>query len=89
MKKQFLTLAILATVAVGGAFAGGAKVNSSSIDQGSPFNENGDCETPTAVSPFQTCEITPSLIQCTLQIGGNAYIYNPETESCTTPLYRQ
>jgi hypothetical protein len=87
--KKFLTIALLATVAVGAAYAGNVRMNLLSIDAGSPYNENGVCEDPTPVAPFQTCDVMPSLTQCTLQIGGDAYIYDAEKEGCVKPLYRQ
>nr|WP_121272545.1 hypothetical protein [Pedobacter schmidteae] len=87
MIKPLLTFVVIAIIAVGGAFANHEKA--ASIFEGSPYNDQGNCETPTPVMPGQTCDVTPSLIRCTLQIGGDAYIYNPETEACTKALYRQ
>lgn len=71
MKKQFLTIALLATVAVGAAFAGNANLSTVSITHGSPYNDNGNCETPTIVRPGQNCDVQPSLYRCTLLIGGD------------------
>lgn len=89
MKKQFLTIALLATVAVGAAFAGNANLSTVSITHGSPYNDNGNCETPTIVRPGQNCDVQPSLYRCTLLIGGDAYVENPETGLCTRALYQQ
>lgn len=76
MKKQLLTLALLATVAVGGAFAGNASKKISNVTR---YHETG--------SPAQCTEITCSDIEkpqlCTL--SSTLYLNN-NAGVCTNPV---
>lgn len=85
MKKQFLTLALLATVAVGGAFASNAKF----LSQGSPRNDSGSCSTPVNTQQ-PNCDPNNTGAQCTIVVSGStvpAYIQD-EDGKCTQPIFR-
>lgn len=90
MKKQFLTLALLATVAVGGAFAGSANSTATKffVTQGSPLNEEGECEEPTVIDDELNCSPSELGAQCTINGGTEAYTEDNITGFCTVPLNR-
>ena len=86
MKKQFLTFALLATVAVGGAFA--TNLHSRLVTEGSPLNTEEPCAEPQPIDGGLNCSPTFIGAQCTINGGTPAYVENPETGKCALELYR-
>lgn len=85
MKKQFLTLALLATVALGGAFAENANSKSLAIT-GGPQNF-----TPGAAgcSTSLPCNPTPNATPCIIEdVQYYTKTNQTSTGTCTVLLYR-
>lgn len=83
MKKQFLTLALLATVAVGGAFAGSVK---SPVSQGSHFSTSA-CTTPVDLIEDTCDDALVTGLQCTLEDSNPAFTSN-SLGTCQKPIFR-
>ncbi|MBB5440106.1 hypothetical protein HDC92_003804 [Pedobacter sp. AK017] len=75
----------MAIVAVGSVFAT-AKRTGTTL-QGSPYNDQGACATPSNLTG--TCDVNYTTNACQLWSGGDAFIQNEETGFCTVALYRQ
>ena len=84
MKKQFFTFMIAAVCMAGSVFA---FAKPATVLQGSPYNDQGNCTTPTNL--IGTCDVNYTGNACQLLTGGDAYIQDTETGLCTIPLYRQ
>lgn len=88
MKKQLFTLALLATIAVGGAFASMAADKTRSTNVGSPLNPNGACSTPQPLAQ-PDCDPDYTGDPCTiLSSGVQAFTEDPNSGNCTLQLKR-